>query len=150
LSIPSRFVGNTAFESPIGNLCGEVAQASLAAWFSINGTGQSLFATTCNEETLIQTRIVLFSSTSGPINCSNLQCNVSARTFQNENCAVMSWFAEVDTTYYLAVIGAASDISGQFAVSVGLTAPSICAENVTAVTTADYFNASGTRLYFEN
>lgn len=110
----------------------------------MNGTGQVLEASTCLNQTLIQTRIIIFSAISGAINCSNLQCNVSDKFYQNEPCSVTTWFAELGTMYYIVVVGSSFEISGQFALRVGaVPPPTYCAQNVTAIASADLLVISG-------
>lgn len=137
LNVPGAITGNTSQSNPIGNSCStNIAPASLASWHYVNGTGQLFYATTCDERTLIETRIAIFNTTfGGSLNCSDLSCAVSARTFNNEKCATISWFAETNQTYFVVVTGATSDVSGQYRLIVQTSPVQSCSPNATLLAT---------------
>jgi hypothetical protein len=110
-------IGMTSEDEPA---CGGASASSAAdVWYSIDGTGQQLYATTCTDNTAINgdmdTQLSVFSGT-----CGQLQCVAGNDDSLNDTCDLKSgasFFAALGTRYYILVHGYGTS-TGDFALQV--------------------------------
>ena len=142
-SVPARLTGNTSIAQSIGSVCGDVAQASKAAWFSVVGNGTTLYATTCDASTLYSTQLVFFISATNSSDCSNLACGAPVSTYNGESCGAISWYAEVNITYWLVVTGTTFDVAGAFTLNIDVSPLAQCTLGSTSVVSSSYYSTTG-------
>lgn len=112
---------------PLDVTCGNRYLNSAGVWYTIEGNGSSLSATTCSANLTFAARITLFEGTS----CNDLRCVDTANTesgwrcseaptseFSGASSSTMNWKSEVGTTYYLYVHGESPSSIGTFGLSV--------------------------------
>jgi hypothetical protein len=100
--------------------CGDESASLMAdVWYSIEGAGQELFATTCTDNSVINgnmdTQLTVFSGS-----CGELQCIGSNDDDDSEVCSLkstVSFFAAEGTRYYILVHGYRG-VTGSFALQV--------------------------------
>lgn len=90
-----------------------MASSSPAEWFSLEGTGQYLYASTCNADTNFDTKIVLYNITTGS-SCAAAVCLVTVTKYINQSCAVIGFQADVGNTIYFAITGNKASNFGNF------------------------------------
>jgi hypothetical protein len=137
LQIGVAMIGRTngATEESIKSSCN--LDKGKDVWYSVEGTGDNIVATTCSYDTYVGTIIDVFSSQDS---CEDLEC-IAATNF---SCAaglpgsIVSWSSEAGVTYHLRVVTV--DYEDQFEIVVWEVQPS---EN-TACTTSVVSNSIDT------
>ena len=103
--------------------CGLSTGKGAGVWYTVNGNGSYLRASTCSEGTDHPTSVLVFSGA-----CDDLQCVVGDNGSQKceespFNGATVTWLSEVDTTYYILVQSRNPDASGNFHLQVSEMQP---------------------------
>ncbi|KAG7368987.1 hypothetical protein IV203_031730 [Nitzschia inconspicua] len=107
---------------PLDASCGNTSFHFPGVWYTIQGNGKSLSATTCSWNLNFAAKITLFEGTS----CEDLTCVDSANTNDNWRCSsesngsssTINWKSEVNKTYFLYIHGGDPLSIGDFELSV--------------------------------
>jgi hypothetical protein len=108
---------------PLDVSCGNVILNSAGVWYTVQGTGNSLSATTCSATLDFASKISLFEGSS----CDDIVCLDTANKNDRWRCldapseasaSTINWKSEADKTYYLYVHGGMPSSIGNFELSV--------------------------------
>jgi hypothetical protein len=101
---------NATRDFPLSFTCGGVPMERAGVWYTIQGTGNSLSASTCSAILNFASRLTLFEGAS----CDELKCIDTANSNDQGTCqepsmdglsSTINWKSEVDKIYYIYVHG---------------------------------------------
>ncbi|MTE27768.1 T9SS type A sorting domain-containing protein [Winogradskyella ouciana] len=120
-------VGATNGDGVAGDGCGSGA-SSVGVWYSFNGTGDTVTASTCNSTTDFDTEITVYTGACGDLTCEGNndddgECATEFPVGGPNLTSTFTWESEIGTTYYIYISGFDSDAIGNFDLSLTCEPP---------------------------
>lgn len=122
-SVGATYLGNISTICPSPEL---LSSLSRVAWFKFQGTGTRIYASTCNAQIRMDTRLIVVNTTDSAA-CADLRCIDNTDDYQGDICSTLVLDSDVNQFYFIGVLSFEPAAAGSFRLDLSYSPPAECA-----------------------